>query len=225
MEAVSDRQLVGYHCESKQAEVFEPDNELPWTQFLLGVDARILTSQPALHSEDDDDYDSLPVEETYFDELELDLLMDEDKSRAALAEALVSSLHVPPQICDSVVDKIVQDFRVAETDSRPFSDRMLVHMPVSIVVLVDEFGGLDTDDPKFVPASKSSIEKLERVRVEVSADCSICMEEMEVGSEAIPMPCSRSHLYHDDCIIEWLKKSRVCPLCRFAMPPEITTQN
>ncbi|XP_048447678.1 E3 ubiquitin-protein ligase SDIR1-like [Pyrus x bretschneideri] len=218
MESESDRQVVGYHCEVRHLEVFEPDNELPRTQFLLAVKAIIFSSQPAaLHSEDEDDGEH--YEGTYSEELELELdfLMDEDRSRAALAEALVSFLHVPPQICDSVVEKIVQESLDAETDSRPYSDDMFVQMAAFITVVVDdEFEGLETDDPKFVPASKSSIEKLKRARVEVSATCSVCMEEMEVGSQAIHMPCS--HLYHKDCIVEWLDKSRVCPLCRFAMP-------
>ncbi|KAM1702732.1 hypothetical protein FF1_028000 [Malus domestica] len=223
MESESDRQVVGYHCQVRHLEVFEPDNELPRTQFLLVVRAIIFSSQPAaLHSEDEDDGEH--YEGTYSEELELDLLMDEDKSRAALAEALVSFLHIPPQICHSVVEKIVQESLVAETDSRPYSDDMFVHMAAFITVVVDDvFEGLETDDPKFVPASKSSIEKLERARVEVSAACSVCMEEMEVGSQAIRMPCS--HLYHKDCIVEWLEKSRVCPLCRFAMPSEIRTKN
>lgn len=64
-------------------------------------------------------------------------------------------------------------------------------------------------EAKFEPASKLSIEKLERVRVEeASTMCAICVEEIVVGSEELRTPCS--HFYHG--------QSRFCPQCRYAMP-------
>ncbi|KAF9678977.1 hypothetical protein SADUNF_Sadunf07G0092300 [Salix dunnii] len=71
------------------------------------------------------------------------------------------------------------------------------------------------------PATKSSIDALERVVFDVSAsasDCTVCMEEISAGSEAIRMPCS--HVYHSDCIVQWLQISHLCPLCRYHMPCE-----
>ncbi|CAK7354910.1 unnamed protein product [Dovyalis caffra] len=72
-----------------------------------------------------------------------------------------------------------------------------------------------------VPAAKSSIDALERVVFDGSAsarDCTVCMEEIKAGSEEIRMPCS--HVYHSDCIVQWLQTSRLCPLCRYRMPCE-----
>ena len=46
----------------------------------------------------------------------------------------------------------------------------------------------------------------------------ICLEELSTGL-ALGINCmSCSHLYHHDCIVEWLQKSHLCPLCRFEMP-------
>ncbi|XP_031269022.1 RING-H2 finger protein ATL78-like [Pistacia vera] len=68
-----------------------------------------------------------------------------------------------------------------------------------------------------VPASQSSIEALKRTKiVGFSKQCVICLEEISIGSEATCMPCS--HVYHQDCIVNWLEKSNLCPLCRFQMP-------
>ncbi|XP_055961826.1 E3 ubiquitin-protein ligase SIRP1-like [Mercurialis annua] len=72
-------------------------------------------------------------------------------------------------------------------------------------------------------ATKSSIENLERVVLKDIADssksCTICIKEIVVGTEVIRMPCS--HLYHKDCIVEWLEKySHSCPICRYEMPVE-----
>ncbi|KAJ6929150.1 E3 ubiquitin-protein ligase SIRP1 [Populus alba x Populus x berolinensis] len=73
-----------------------------------------------------------------------------------------------------------------------------------------------------IPATKSSIDALERVVFDGSSstrDCTVCMEEIEGGSEATRMPCS--HVYHSDCISQWLQTSHLCPLCRYHMPGEL----
>ncbi|RVW35537.1 Polynucleotide 5'-hydroxyl-kinase NOL9 [Vitis vinifera] len=70
-----------------------------------------------------------------------------------------------------------------------------------------------------VPATRDSIEALEKIKFEEvnSTDkCIICLEEFATESEVSRMPCS--HIYHEDCIIEWLERSHMCPLCRFKMP-------
>ena len=74
---------------------------------------------------------------------------------------------------------------------------------------------------KPIPATESSIDALERVVLDASAsarDCTVCMEEIDAGSEANRMPCS--HVYHSDCIVKWLQTSHMCPLCRYHMPCE-----
>uniref|UniRef100_A0A0A8Y3I5 RING-type domain-containing protein n=1 Tax=Arundo donax TaxID=35708 RepID=A0A0A8Y3I5_ARUDO len=37
------------------------------------------------------------------------------------------------------------------------------------------------------------------------------------------MPCS--HGFHERCIMGWLRVSRLCPLCRFALPAEEETES
>ncbi|KAL0418558.1 UNVERIFIED_CONTAM: E3 ubiquitin-protein ligase [Sesamum radiatum] len=50
--------------------------------------------------------------------------------------------------------------------------------------------------------------------------CSICMEDFEInpGSSLTvnELPCE--HYFHKDCIVEWLKRSNTCPLCRYKFP-------
>ncbi|KAL5545024.1 hypothetical protein UlMin_008808 [Ulmus minor] len=78
-----------------------------------------------------------------------------------------------------------------------------------------------------VPATKSSIEELEEVKIEssdtITTDCRICLEDFLStlncdGQEqkVVRLPCT--HLFHKDCIVQWLETSHFCPLCRFAMP-------
>ncbi|KAF2305574.1 hypothetical protein GH714_006850 [Hevea brasiliensis] len=61
-------------------------------------------------------------------------------------------------------------------------------------------------------ASIEYIEKLGEVTMEGSGMvCAVCLDEMSIGSEARRLPCL--HVYHSNCIVEWLKKNKTCP-CR-----------
>ncbi|MED6171244.1 hypothetical protein PIB30_039069 [Stylosanthes scabra] len=90
-------------------------------------------------------------------------------------------------------------------------------------MVIEESMG-DTNNVKMVPASESAIESLESVKLEnqnnvADERCSICLTEFEYGEDAeqvSSMPCK--HVYHQECLVHWLKTSHLCPLCRYAMP-------
>ncbi|KAF7843736.1 E3 ubiquitin-protein ligase RING1-like [Senna tora] len=77
-----------------------------------------------------------------------------------------------------------------------------------------------------IPASQEAIESLNTAMVKgdvndvaiIDGDyCCICFEEYHDEEVEISiMPCH--HVYHNNCIVEWLKISHLCPLCRFEMP-------
>ena len=48
------------------------------------------------------------------------------------------------------------------------------------------------------------------VAMDPPQDCCICLESMEVGSQI--QKCK--HVFHAECLQEWFKYKRVCPLCR-----------
>ena len=81
---------------------------------------------------------------------------------------------------------------------------------------------MDTYVATTIPASKSAIKELEKVRIESveaakhAGSCVICMEDFGAGVEATRLPCL--HLYHGHFVVPWLEINRQCPLCRFPMP-------
>ncbi|CAK8536155.1 unnamed protein product [Lathyrus sativus] len=80
--------------------------------------------------------------------------------------------------------------------------------------------GIETEeDIRFVPAAKSCIEELKTVTTKETEKCSICFEDFKVG---VCMPCS--HMFHMDCIQDWLNISNSCPLCRFQLPTNNTSE-
>ncbi|WJX25350.1 RING-type E3 ubiquitin transferase [Trifolium repens] len=68
------------------------------------------------------------------------------------------------------------------------------------------------------PTKKEAIEEMENVINDEKLQCTICLEDVEIGSIAKEMPCK--HKFHDDCIVSWLKLHSSCPVCRFQMPCE-----
>lgn len=76
------------------------------------------------------------------------------------------------------------------------------------------------------PASKEEVEKLQKMTVnkdnlseikKISSDncCPVCKDEFQENEELIKLPCC--HLFHNECIMPWLKERNSCPTCRFEL--------
>ncbi|OMO58449.1 Zinc finger, RING-type [Corchorus olitorius] len=75
---------------------------------------------------------------------------------------------------------------------------------------------VDAEEDEGLMTAEEVAEKVGNVVVEASGkDCSICLGELTVGSEAACMPCS--HVFHRPCILTWLNRVKRCPYCRFDM--------
>ena len=94
-------------------------------------------------------------------------------------------------------------------------------------------GMIETEDAESgpPPASREAIRNLLMVTVntcsatergagagEEPVACSVCQEEFPPRGKAQKMPCG--HLFHPDCLVEWLQKHNTCPLCRHQLPSE-----
>lgn len=69
------------------------------------------------------------------------------------------------------------------------------------------------------PASEAAIRSLGKRKVdremlgtEGKAECSICMDNVELDNEVTVLPCN--HWFHGDCVTAWLKEHDTCPHCR-----------
>ena len=52
-------------------------------------------------------------------------------------------------------------------------------------------------------------------------ECSICYEEMRVGSRHT-LGCG--HMYHKECLATWLRSAHTCPMCRAEIPVGVQTR-
>lgn len=56
---------------------------------------------------------------------------------------------------------------------------------------------------------------------QISDTCYICIDDFKENDLVIKLPCSSSHVFHEECIKTWIKKKTICPLCRSELlPPE-----
>ncbi|CAN7097651.1 unnamed protein product [Brassica rapa subsp. narinosa] len=84
--------------------------------------------------------------------------------------------------------------------------------------LEDLIQQLGEDDPNRYgppPASKSAVDALPTVKVTMRSEmnqCAVCTDEFEDGVGVKEMPCG--HVYHQDCLIPWLRMRNTCPVCR-----------
>ena len=69
------------------------------------------------------------------------------------------------------------------------------------------------------PASEAQIQSLPKKKMDKSmigsdgkAECSICMDPVELGVEVTVLPCK--HWFHPSCISAWLNEHDTCPHCR-----------
>jgi len=80
-----------------------------------------------------------------------------------------------------------------------------------------------TNGDKPVPAPDDMIARLPRFRVAANSpmlqqDCAVCKDEFEVSQETIELPCE--HVFHNECILPWIKQSGTCPVCRYELVPQ-----
>ena len=75
------------------------------------------------------------------------------------------------------------------------------------------------------PASTAAIAALPKKKADKSmmgqdgkAECSVCMDAVEVGDEVTILPCN--HWFHGECVGAWLKEHDTCPHCRQGIMPK-----
>ncbi|KAH7543751.1 hypothetical protein JRO89_XS15G0010800 [Xanthoceras sorbifolium] len=144
---------------------------------------------------------------------------------------------IPVYSLEHLVFFLLQTVRLVSNDPR---NRFLTLLPIHLYIAIDESrrlqflddsvildgeyldGGLQQLDNSIILDGESFEEVglsntavpilLKEEKVEVSIDCSICLESVGVGEVVARLLCS--HLYHTTCITRWLHKKPSCPLCR-----------
>ena len=84
----------------------------------------------------------------------------------------------------------------------------------------------DDEENKYLnPTENQIIDGLPENRIEDTnkldqekKNCVICLEDFKNGDTVINLPCI--HLFHNNCIKNWLKSQNSCPVCKFKLTEE-----
>ena len=84
----------------------------------------------------------------------------------------------------------------------------------------------DTQHPQGPPpASARAVRDLPLIRIRaedlvdpVNRECCVCLEPHKLGETAVRLPCA--HIFHKECIGDWLKSHCTCPVCRYELPTD-----
>ena len=74
-----------------------------------------------------------------------------------------------------------------------------------------------TDEEILNELPETQIEDVTKLDQE-KKNCIICLEDFKNGDKAIILPCI--HLFHTECIKNWLKTQDTCPICKFKLTGE-----
>lgn len=53
--------------------------------------------------------------------------------------------------------------------------------------------------------------------------CAVCLEDFEAREQVMVTPCE--HMFHEHCILPWVKSNGQCPVCRFVLSKRIKGTN
>jgi hypothetical protein len=45
-------------------------------------------------------------------------------------------------------------------------------------------------------------------------ECAICLDNFNAGEKINELKCNTIHVFHHDCMLEWVKTNDICPMCR-----------
>ena len=56
------------------------------------------------------------------------------------------------------------------------------------------------------------------IQVDVEEQCSICLSELDISQMNVATIVKCGHMFHLDCLMTWIVKRNICPLCRYQIP-------
>ena len=114
--------------------------------------------------------------------------------------------RLPPVLPSSL--RIVGIINTGITDLTPLIDLKSINPNVTIY-------GADIQSPQQPKFHSVDINNIP----EDNTGCSICLEEFNNGNTVVKFAHGKSHIgadhiFHEDCLVEWLNRENICPFCR-----------
>jgi E3 ubiquitin-protein ligase RNF115/126 len=149
------------------------------------------------------------------DSIQDDLRADRERDNSILINAFNQALALQGSVLDP--DEVRDDQGGSSNDDGLLEEYVL---GAGLSLLLQHLAESDPNRYGTPPARKEVVEALPTVKIEEVVSCSVCLDDLELGSQAKQMPCE--HKFHSPCIMPWLELHSSCPVCRFELPSEET---
>ncbi|KAM5582609.1 E3 ubiquitin-protein ligase arkadia-like [Rosa sericea] len=140
-----------------------------------------------------------------------DLLREEPIVSRSIIEDTLSTLRVPSRYHYSIVEKILSDAKASAIAK-------VLNLWVKVYMDIYDLGHSDMKEEEGTYSDTEDDMDSNTEEEEESVFCSVCNEEIVVGSEETRIPCT--HMYHRDCIVRWLQSSYCLP-CRYGISQQL----
>ncbi|XP_050369368.1 uncharacterized protein LOC126787549 [Argentina anserina] len=116
-------------------------------------------------------------------------------------ENVLSSLRIPSRCRCSIVEKLLRDAK-ASVSARVLNFWVKVYVDINDLAHSDTNEGMNsnTEEEDIDSDTEEEIADIDSDMEEEISVCSMCNEEIVVGSEEIRISCTR--MYHRDCIVK-----------------------
>ncbi|KAF0925427.1 hypothetical protein E2562_016650 [Oryza meyeriana var. granulata] len=149
------------------------------------------------------------------DSIHDDLADDQERDSSILINAFNQALALQGSVLDPDDD---QGDQGGSTNDDGLLEEYVLGAGLSL--LLQHLAESDPSRNGTPPAKKEAVEALPTVKIEEVVSCSVCLDDLELGSQAKQMPCE--HKFHSCCILPWLELHSSCPVCRFELPSDET---
>ncbi|XP_050220456.1 E3 ubiquitin-protein ligase SDIR1-like [Mercurialis annua] len=152
-----------------------------------------------------------------------DLIFDSEMFQCTI-RGILADLDLPTQ--ERLIDHIYYEFvKIFVAQIFDLDNKKILYILVHVEQESESESESDDDYyEELEPAEESVIDALGKLKIESDNGvnrCTICLEELVIGSEATRMACS--HIFHQECIRSWLQINGVCPLCRDQIASSLDT--
>ena len=90
----------------------------------------------------------------------------------------------------------------------------------------EDFSNLNEHDRKirqlFLEMDEYQYKHIQKYESRKETECAICLEEFK-GTDMIKAFYKCEHIFHKNCLRDWLKKQVVCPMCKHDLEEDIKT--
>ncbi len=97
-------------------------------------------------------------------------------------------------------------------------ERSLTVIPGPILLGGGDEDEWDSDDEEPQPVSQAALDALPTRQIaddEETESCVVCLDAMSAGERVAVLRCG--HVFHVECVKEWLAVSGTCPVCRYVV--------